>query len=243
MITKDLELEITPPNSTEHMAFLYNAYDSYKADPKSKEETISKFVSLFLETSANLQSLATLDPTRIVPVIKDRPWLEEIQRALINRGAKQLKENVYEDFNDDLIILYAEDSPKNMRYFTPEDLEEAKIERKELRNLACENLKRLISKIERHGANGLYMITAGGDYEASLLLFDGIWDDLQKEVRGELVVAIPARDLLIVTGSEDEEGIKRMKQIVQEASAKGPYLLTPKLFVYRESKFEEFVSA
>jgi uncharacterized protein YtpQ (UPF0354 family) len=193
-----------------------------------------------LETAENAQSFESLDASRIIPVIKDRPWLEETRKALISRGAEKVPENVYEDLNDDLIILYAEDSPKNIRYFSPEDLEKAGLDRGGLRKLACENLQRLIPKIERHGANGLYMIAAGGDYEASLLLFDGMWNSFQKEVKGDVVVAIPTRDVLIVTGSQDLEGIQRMKHIIQDASAKGSYLLTKKMFVYRGGRFEEF---
>ena len=153
---------------------------------------------------------------------------------------KELKENVHEDLNADLVILYAEDSAKNIRYFSPEDLEKAKIEKHELRELACENLKRILPEIERHGENGLFMVTAGGDYEASLLLFDFIWDDMKKEVRGDVVVAIPTRDLLLVTGSQDTQGIEKMKQIVQKTAAEGSYRLTTQLFVFRDGQLEEF---
>jgi len=239
-IVRDLELKVTTAGGQESTSFLDNAYDTYKLDPKSKNEVIKQFVAAGLETIDSLQKSEELDRTRIVPVIKDRPWIEETRKAVTSRGAKEMPENVYEDLNSDLIILYAEDSPKNIRYFGPKDLEKAHIGRKELRNLACENLKRLLPKIERRGANGLYMITAGGDYEASILLLDSVWTDLQKEVNGDIVVAIPTRDLLIVTGSEDPQGIEKMKQIVQKSSAEGSYRLTTKLFVYRNGKFERF---
>ncbi|HTR40776.1 MAG TPA: DUF1444 family protein, partial [Pseudomonadales bacterium] len=81
----------------------------------------------------------------------------------------------------------------------------------------------------------------GGDYEASLLLFDGIWNGIKNEVRGNVIAAIPTRDLLIVTGSEDPEGLQRMKKIIEDATTKGSYRLTKKLFVYREGKFNEFL--
>ena len=239
-VVKDMELKVTTADGLESTSFLDNAYDTYKQDPKSKQEIIKKFVAAGLETIASMGKSEELDRKLIVPIIKDRPWLEETRKAMINRGAKQIPETVYEDLNSDLIILYAEDSPKNIRYFSPKDLEKAHIDRKELRGLACENLKRLLPKIERSGANGLFMLTAGGDYEASLLLFDSIWSDMRKEVRGDVVVAIPSRDLLIVTGSEDSQGIEKMKQIVQKAFAEGSYRLTTKLFVLRGGKFEEF---
>jgi uncharacterized protein YtpQ (UPF0354 family) len=118
----------------------------------------------------------------------------------------------------------------------------AKVERPELRALACENLKRLLPKIERHGTGGVYMVTAGGDYEASLLLLDSIWSGGEMEVKGEVVVAIPTRDLLLVTGSKDSEGIEKVKRMVKEASS-GAYRLTQKLFVYRSGRFEEFTGS
>jgi uncharacterized protein YtpQ (UPF0354 family) len=237
VIVRDLELKVTSPGGRDSTSFLDNAYDTYKQDPKAKTNVILRFVAAGLETIDGLRD--GVDRTRIIPVIKDRPWLEETRQALVSRGAKEIPEHVFEDFSPDLIIVYAEDSPKNIRYLTPADLEQVKIERGELRALACENLKRLLPKIERHGTNGLYMVTAGGDYEASLLLLDSMWSGGPMDVQGDIVVAIPTRDLLLVTGSQNTPGIEKVKQMVKEASSSGSYRLSPKLFVYRDGKFHE----
>lgn len=242
-VVNDLELKITTVGGKEITSYLYNAFDNYKAHPKSKKDTLNRFVSSLLETVAHSLATQKLDPARIVPVIKDRPWLEETKKALANRGAEKLPQNVYEGYNDELVIVYAEDSPRNVRYFGPDDLAEAKIDRKDLRSLATENLKKIIPKMERHGANGLFMIVAGGDYEASLLLFDNLWDEMKSQVKGDVVAAIPTRDLLVVTGSEDAQGIQSMKKIIEDATAKGSYRLTKKMFVYRDGKFGEFSRA
>jgi uncharacterized protein YtpQ (UPF0354 family) len=237
-VLKVLELRVGDADANGFTSFLYNAYDAYKQDPASKIEIIQRYIAAAVETAGETSD--TIDPNRIVPVIKDHPWLEEVRQVMLSRGAKTVLEQVYEDFNADLIILYAEDSPKNIHYLTPKNLDDAKIERKDLRQLACQNLKRLIPKIECHGANGLYMVTAGGDYEASLLLLDSIWSDGQMKVQGDIVVAIPTRDLLLVTGSQDQEGIAKVKQMVQKAYNEGSYRLTQKLFVYRNGSFQEF---
>jgi uncharacterized protein YtpQ (UPF0354 family) len=239
-VVKDMELHVTTTDGSQSTAYLDNAYDTYKQDPKSKAEIINKFVAAGVETIARSGKPEEVDRKLIVPIIKDRLWIEETRQAMIARGAKQIPEIVYEDLNSDLVILYAEDSPKNIRYLSPKDLETAQIDRKGLRRLACENLKRLLPKIERHGANGLFMVTAGGDYEASLLLLDSIWGDMRKEVRGDVVIAIPCRDLLLVTGSEDGQNLDKMKQMVQKSFQDGSYRLTTKLFIMREGQFEEF---
>jgi uncharacterized protein YtpQ (UPF0354 family) len=60
------------------------------------------------------------------------------------------------------------------------------------------------------------------------------------DVKGDTVVAIPNRDLLLVTGSQNPHGIEKLKQMAKESATAGAYRLTQKLFVYRNGKFDEF---
>ena len=235
---KDLELKVTSEDGHESTVFLENAYNEYKLDPSDKDEVIRRFVSAAVDTFAPDDEV---DLARIVPVIKDKPWLEETQRAIADRGFEKTLDYVYDDFCAELAVVYAEDSPQKIQYLTAGDLKSAKVERSELRALACENLKRLIPNFEQQGTNGLYMLTAGGTYEASLLLFDSIWSGGKIAVNGDPVVAIPTRGLLLVTGSRYREGIEKLRKVAAKASAEGSYKLTSKLFVYRQGKFEEFV--
>ncbi len=240
-VVNELELKVTRADGRDSTSFLDNAYDTYKQDPKAKLEVIQRYVAAALEAFETVRG--EVDRTRIVPVIKDRPWLEETRQALMDRGEKQVPEQVYEDFSRDLVIVYAEDSPKSIRYLEPGDLELAKIERSELKALATENLQRLLPTIKRHGTNGVYMIEAGGVYEASLLVLDSIWSDGRMQVTGDVVVAVPTRDLLLVTGSRNQQGIAKLRQWVEQASTEGSYRLTQKLFVYRNGRFSEFDGA
>jgi uncharacterized protein YtpQ (UPF0354 family) len=162
---------------------------------------------------------------------------------MLSRGVKETPDIYYEHFTRELIVLYVQDSATKMRYLRSSDLDEAQIERKELRSLACANLKQLLPKLETSGADGIYMVTAGGTYEASLLLLDSLWTGGQFDVRGDIAVAIPTRDLLLVTGSGYPEGIRRVRQMAREAFTGGAYRLTQQLFVYRDGHFSEFEDA
>ena len=239
-VVDDRQLKVTTKDGRELSPFLYNAYDAYKQTPEEKDAVIQRFVAASLETAVTVKG--SLDRTRIVPVIKDQKWLEDMRQSLHSRGFAKEVESVYENFAPGLVIVYAEDAPRNMRYLIPKDLEDAKIERKDLRAIACQNLKRLLPKIERHGSNGVYMLTAGGNYEASLLLLESIWTGGKIDVKGDVVVAIPTRDLLLVTGSKDQDGLAKVKQMVEKAYGEGSYQLTPNLFVFRDGKFDELTS-
>jgi len=50
-------------------------------------------------------------------------------------------------------------------------------------------------------------VTLGGDLESSLLLDEAFADKLAQDVEGDLVVAVPARDVLIASGTSHPEGL------------------------------------
>ena len=239
VIVRDLQLKITSSNGSDVAAFLDNIYTTYVQDPDTKDEAIQRIILSNLETIGSISDR----PNRaaIVPIIKDRPWLSEVRQSSQDRGVKAT-EQVYEDLNTDLVIVYAQDSPKNIRYLVPADLDTLGLKRSDLRALACTNLGRLLPKLEQHGENGFYMLTAGGDYEASLLLIDSVWNNGKIKVNGDLVVAIPTRDVLLVTGSRDPQGLANMRQTVDRVLAEGAYRITKKLFVRRHGQFEAFTN-
>jgi hypothetical protein len=120
-VTGDLQLVIKAADGRQTKAFLDNVYREYLADANELASVVRKYVAAFAEQQR--LSSAKLDRSQIVPVIKDRAWLVEAQAALAARGAK-LPEYVSEPFNDELVVFYAEDSPNNIRYLIPKQLEE-----------------------------------------------------------------------------------------------------------------------
>lgn len=215
---------------------LANLYPSYRSNPDRLNELIRDYVAKISPPRGSSTASVALDRTRIIPVIKDRPWLDEA-RGNVRKKNPDHPDFAAEDFNKELVIVYALDDSKRMRFLTADEL--AGIERDSLRTLALENLIRIMPKIQMGTDGTLAMMMAGGDYEASLLLLDNIWTDGQIKVKGDIVVAIPTRGMLLVTGSQDRAGLKRMREIVAK-NADGPYRLTTALFVYRNGRFVKF---
>jgi len=229
----ELRLSIKDASGLERTLFLSNPYQEYALDPQRFGDIVKRFIAAMLQSD---KTHAKLDRSRIVPVIKDRKWLSDLQQTLKAQGKEQ--EHLSESFNDELIIVYAEDDPTRMRYLSAH--EDIGVGRQELRALAVENLLRILPKIEMRSGDHVLLISAGGDYEPSLLLIDEIWSGGQIKVNGEIVVAIPARDVLLVAGSRDRTGVRRMRELAAKLAAEGPYGLTDTLFVYRSGRFTKF---
>jgi len=231
-VVGELELRVMGASGKGFTNFLNNTYDAYRQAPEAKDETIGKLVDVSLRSFAEGEK--PLDRSRIVPVVKDRAWLAEIRKAA--KG----EERLYEDLNEELVIVYAEDRDGGVAYPFAKAFEELGVDRKEVRALACENLKNLLPELQRVGEDGYYILTADGTYEASLLLLENLWKPEKLEVKGEIVVAIPARDTLFVTGTEEKEALAKVKLAAKKIAGESAYRLTPTLFVFRGGKFVRF---
>ena len=232
----ELELLVKRAEGRETTLQLRNRYNEYKTDPGS----LAKIIADYYEPIEK-PAVATVDRARIVPVIKDRAWLADNERGLMARGVKSAgmpARFVSETFNDELVILYAIDEANRMRYLMAN--ETIGVERDKLRRLAIENLNRILPKIEMHQGGDIAMMTAGGDYEASLLLFDDIWRDGKIKMNGDIVVAVPAKDVLLITGSKSRKGIAGVRELAAKYKAESRYEITDTLFVYRDGRFTRF---
>jgi uncharacterized protein YtpQ (UPF0354 family) len=234
-VAGDLKLTIKETDGLVRNIHLNNAYNEYKLDPQRFDDLVATFSAIFSQ-SASKQ--AGLDRTRIIPVIKDRQWLDELHNTLKAKGVAQ--QHLADRFNDELVIVYAQDDPNRMRYLTTQ--EDFGLSREELRSLAIANLKRVLPKIEMGRVGDVALMSAGGNYEASLLLIDDIWSSGQIQVNGDIVVAIPTRDTLLVTGSRSRSGLKLVRELTAKFKAQGPYELTDTLFRYRDGRFTKFGS-
>jgi uncharacterized protein YtpQ (UPF0354 family) len=233
-VAGDLNLETRVAAGGTTTTDLHNAYQVYLGDPDHLDAIIHRYVSLLADTAHLGGPVPPVDRAHIVPVLKPNAWAAAL---LDQRKSTPQTLPLTEPFNSELTIAYAEDRPSSVRFLMMRD---DVGDRAQLHSLALANLQRLLPKIEMAvGADGLFLIGAGGQYEASLLLADSIWSSGQIKVNGEIVAAVPAKDALIVTGSRNAAGLVRLRQVATDL-AKGPYALTSALLVYRGGKFVAF---
>lgn len=234
-IVRDLQLDIQRPDGSSATVSLANNHKDYSPDPKWFDAVIKAYAEA-LAKPMKAKLAAGVDMTRIVPVIKDRTWLAELQSRFKQKSASE--QPLFEDFVGDLVVVYAEDTDKATRYLGA--LEVQGFEPGRLRALAVENLMKLMLRIEmRQLAEGAYMITSHGDYGASLILADDIWSGDQVKVNGDIVVAVPAKDVVLATGSRDRKNLTAIRQLTNDL-AKGNGGLSEALFVYRKGRFVRF---
>jgi uncharacterized protein YtpQ (UPF0354 family) len=176
----------------------------------------------------------------IVPVIKSKGWLWEMAFQLSPESSM-----VSDDLVDDLVICYAFDLPDHFRFVKEDDRAALGLDPGGLRKLSVRNLTRLRGKPEilRPSWPGV-MLRLDNNLEASLLLVDQLWRQLAGGIAGELIVAVPCRDILAVSGTGISGGIETLRGAVKrmwEKPENDPLLLlTRSLLVRRGDSWQVF---
>lgn len=222
---------ITSENKDENYIFyLDNAYKSYQLEPDSLEKVLSRFIA---PSDLLYGEKKKMDLSTIVPIIKPIDYI-----AALNKGDKPI-EMATKSYNDQLVIVYAEDLPEGFKYLTKKDFDSIGISADSLHELAIANFYKQVPNIERYTKDGRHMLGAGGNYEASLILLPTLWMD-DCPVDGDFVVAIPTRDLIFITGSRNKAGLDTLRHYATESYETGSYTVSDHLFRWNGSKFEKY---
>jgi uncharacterized protein YtpQ (UPF0354 family) len=230
-MTGDSAVKITTPQGRDSTTFMDNAWVQYSRDPQTRRDALERFV----RTAVSLnEPSAPPSPERIVAMIKDAQYLAVFKDKDPNKVPYS------EHLCGDLWIVYAEDLPERIRTVQLRELAEIGVSGSDIRELATQNLRKVMAPTKQHGDGPWYMLTAGGDYTASLLLFDSLWDGLAESVDGDVVAVVPARDVLFFTGSSSVEGLAAIRERSEKVLNSGNYLISGTLLVRREGRWDVF---
>lgn len=212
----------------EYTTYFDNAWIAYSRKDEERRDLIERHIRV---TSSSLDPAGPLLPGQIVALIKDSEYVETLHET---------GNSVLEHMCGDLWIVYAVDKPESMSSLARTEMIAAGIAQENLRNLALENLRRIMPSAEQHGDGPWYGLFAGGDYTASLLLFDNVWEQVADSIEGDIVAVVPARDTLLFTGSESPEGLKMIKEQATHVVATGNYVVSDTLIVRKDGRWEVF---
>lgn len=215
--------------------YLDNAYKEYKLEPKSIGEIIKRYVVASGELYKEKKPIRT---ENIIPVIKPIDYLDELRKISKENGKEKEPWIVYEKYNEELIVVFGEDTESSIAYFTQSDFEKLNINKDTLLEFSIENLRRILPNIEKIGEKNMYGLSAGGYLEASLILLPKLWTKENFDVLGDIVVSIPNKDLIFITGTENTTELNKVKEMTEKSYNEGNGPVSPYLFKWNGKKFE-----
>ena len=150
--------------------------------------------------------------------------------------------NVLDEYFGDLAVGYTSGPPFGGQLITWDQLDRLEVTRRDLRRRAAAQLDAMLDDVRVHGQPPALMLSFDG-LESSLLLSEAFCDGLEQSVPGELVVGVPARDVVIITGSHSRSGLEKAQRAVDRVFfARGDHLLLPTLLVWRDGEWDRFTA-
>lgn len=178
------------------------------------------------------------DQSTIVPRIKHLNFLEATQ----SMNLPPESEPVTEPLVGDLLVTYAFDLPHAFQMVTGADLERLGLSREEMRAIAIDNVREQLDAVDIHGEPPVVQVFAGNNLDACLLLCDEIWESIAETIPPELVVAVPTRDLVLLTTTRSSKGgLDLIRRTAKEArETERTHSLSEHLLVRRDGGWEVF---
>lgn len=208
-----LSLRIAWPGGRWHRANLENMWRDYKL---SRGQESARAVEDYLKT-IDAPDAPAPGADALVVMIRNASLLEATRQA----GG----EVVTWPFVADMVAVLAFDLPESIQLAAPADLARLGLDRDAARARGTQNLLARL-EVERHGDETLHMLTAGGHYEASLLLNTALWTSLAPTVQGSIVAGVPCRDIVYYTGEQAPGGVDRLARATEHMVKVGSHVVS-----------------
>ncbi len=236
-VSADLSLKWTGLDR-EVAVFLDTVFLQCDSAPELMDGAVERFVASFESVFRKNGQLSAVDLRQIVPVIKHRSYLKELNAILeaVKEGSETNIRPVSTPLNSELIVLYAQDEDARINYLTTPDLKRVPLGTRDLKELAIENFSRLYPEFQCYSSHGTHSLELDGNYESTLILCPGVWQFLRNQgIDGKLVIAIPARNAFLASGKENYSGMKFLRERAREIYEEEPYAISSVVFEVDEA--------
>ncbi len=247
------QAEVTEEAAPE-LLYLENLFLEYEnAEDKDKPAFLAKAVSItepftmpetFEEAKANLLVNAMPIFNIVIVSMQLRKLAEENRR---HSQAQEMEEQPlpYSLISSQLGLIFVLDRPAGKAYIDQATINKWGVPVDELFDVATMNLARMTA---RGGFNGisrepggpccLYQSVLQDSYEGARIIFPQLFEELP--IKGDPVMVVPNNDVLLVTGSEDEDGLELCLEAYERAQSL-PNPLPPLPLIGKEGKLEDFL--
>ena len=149
------------------------------------------------------------------------------------RGSTQLYETVgaftaiAKPLFSDLQLSFGIIQPHGLELAKQHHLHDWSVSEFQLQQLATANFSRVVDeKLEIQPLNNLFMFTIDGRFEASLMLTGLVWDRFEAQLGEPVVVAVPARDVVLAARAADPSAMTALRLMATQVYNRSEHRLS-----------------
>jgi len=201
---------------------------------KSQKEKIVDEIIYYVEEAIEQMKDETLDHNeeiQVMPVLRSPSF---------DKKDKNGNAFVIDQHTAETNIYYAVDLGKSYRLIDETMLQEMNVTKQQLKEMALFNVRKLENKYTTDEVKGniFYFVNSNDGYDASRILNTSFLNDIQAQCEGEMLVAVPHQDVLIIADIRNKTGYDVMAHLTMEFFTKGLVPITSLSLGYENGHFE-----
>lgn len=201
---------------------------------KSQKEKIVDEIVYYVEEAVAQMNDATLsntDDIKVMPVLRSPSF---------DKKDKNGNAFVIDEHTAETNIYYAMDLGKSYRLIDETTLEQMNLTKQQLKEMALFNVRKLENKYTTDEVKGniFYFVNTNDGYDASRVLNTSFLNNIQEQCEGEMLVAVPHQDVLIIADIRNKTGYDVMAHLTMEFFTNGLVPITSLSLGYDKGHFE-----
>jgi uncharacterized protein YtpQ (UPF0354 family) len=229
--SSEFAIKIISPTGESHSMFLHNLWTECERSPEERAEIVDRYVRILSPLGHDSAEMSTANISVLVRDTEYRNFVEEEERNLVT-----------DHLLGDLWVILAVDLPESIEILSTKQFTSLGLEKKELIRLGVENVERVLGQLEFSPYGECFTIGCENIYYASTsLLLDYVWVQAASLIEGDLIVAAPARDTVLFTGSANAKGLQEIREAANYVVTTGHHVITETLLKRVNSGWKLFL--
>lgn len=200
---------------------------------EQKDKIIDEIVYYVEEAIAQMgdHSLEKMENIKIMPVVRATSF---------DKKTKEGHSFIYSEHTAETNIYYALDLGKSYRLIDESMLKTLNMTEQQIKEVSLFNVRKLKNKYSTDEVKGniFYFINSNDGYDASRILNTSFLNEVQEQCEGEMLVAVPHQDVLIIADIRNKTGYDVMAHLTMEFFTKGLVPITSLSFGYGKGHLE-----
>ena len=200
---------------------------------EQKDKIIDEIVYYVEEAIAQMgdHSLEKMENIKIMPVVRATSF---------DKKTKEGHSFIYSEHTAETNIYYALDLGKSYRLIDESMLKTLNMTEQQIKEVSLFNVRKLKNKYSTDEVKGniFYFINSNDGYDASRILNTSFLNEVQEQCEGEMLVAVPHQDVLIIADIRNKTGYDVMAHLTMEFFTKGLVPITSLSFGYKKEHLE-----
>ncbi|MFD2446439.1 DUF1444 domain-containing protein [Bacillus sp. CGMCC 1.16607] len=147
---------------------------------------------------------------------------------------------ITEEHTAETRIYYALDLGQSYRLIDEKMVVKEGVDPKQIKESALFNLRSLSTEVKKDevAGNSFYFLSSKDGYDASRILNDSFLKQMRNQINGNMVLAVPHQDVLIIADIQNNTGYDVLAQMAMSFFASGKVPITALSFAYEEGELE-----